>query len=319
MRLEPRTAGKKSAMSSPHDANPIDITRYAEVMAHLRHFPADKHAEVIARMGIRRRDWDAAAARWTRERDAERAGGKLDVTIRYGRVLADTRARLSAVQPSIESLGPYPGPDGLAEDVGVRATSSEGHEPETRSETTDASAEPAVAVPSYLAVERHAMSAPEPLPPSPPAALALPRSMALTALGASTPTAAPLPFAAEPTSGDAPFERAVAHAAEVQGPRAPPREAVSGTVGISNESSGFVPPTGVPDLTLEQYASLRVELDRAPESASVALRRYGVADDARDTLDTHWKARFAADPALRMSFAQKCAEYVAWLEARARG
>jgi hypothetical protein len=92
----------------------IDVTRYAEIMAHLRYFPADKHGEVIARLGIRRRDWDAAAARWKSVRDAERISGQLEVTIRFGRIMADTQAMLQAKQPPIESLGPLPGPDGEA-------------------------------------------------------------------------------------------------------------------------------------------------------------------------------------------------------------
>jgi hypothetical protein len=114
-----------NAKISSRDGKAIDITRYAEVTAHLRHFPADKHAEVIARLGIPRRDWDAAAAKWQRVRDAERASGKLEVTVSFGRVLADTRARLAAQQPTLESLGPLPGPDGppaIAAPIHVTAT-----------------------------------------------------------------------------------------------------------------------------------------------------------------------------------------------------
>jgi hypothetical protein len=44
--------------------------------------------------------------------DSERVSGKLDATIRFGRVFADTRAALDARRPTLESLGPLPGPDG---------------------------------------------------------------------------------------------------------------------------------------------------------------------------------------------------------------
>src|SRR3569832_639128 len=98
-------------MSTPREGEAIDIVRYAEVMAHFRHFPADKSVEVIARLGIRRRDWEAAAAKWNAMRDGERMTGKLDVTVRFGRILAETRERLAALRPSLESLGPLPGPD----------------------------------------------------------------------------------------------------------------------------------------------------------------------------------------------------------------
>lgn len=302
-----------STMSPSREPTPIDITRYAEVMAHLRHFPSDKHAEVIARMGIRRRDWDAAAAKWTRERDAERMTGKLDVTIRYGRVLSDTRARLSAVQPSIESLGPLPGPDGAAEQLGAKAATRT--EPDTTADKSAASAEPAVEVPSYLAAEQHAVSMPDPLPLPLPSVSLPSRSMASTALGPSAPASAPTPFVASSSSEAEAFQRAVAHAAEVQGPAGTQRGAGTGTVGVSNESVASPPPAGVPPLTLEQYASLRVALDQAPENASATLERYGVAAGERDALDAYWKGRFTADPVLRMTFARTCAEFVAWFQA----
>ena len=298
-------------MSSSPEPAPIDITRYAKVMAHIRHFPADKHAEIIARMGIRRRDWDAAASKWQRVRDAERMSGKLDVTVRYGRVMADTRARLEAVRPSIESLGPLPGPDGASPELASAALPKV--LPETKAE--EASAEPAVQVPSYMAAEQHAARAPDPLPLPPPSVHPPPREMASTVLGSAAPASAAMPFTAPADSAGDSFQRAVAHAAAVQGPVESRRGAVgSGTVGVAEEIAGPPLPAGVANLTLEQYASLRAEVEARPEEAPATSLRHGVPVEHRAALDAHWKARFSADPPLRMAFARAYAMHIASLE-----
>jgi hypothetical protein len=89
----------------------------------------------------------------------------------------------------------------------------------------------------------------------------------------------------------------------------------SGTVGLGADAAGPLLPAGLPDLTIEQYASLRVELEMEPDRVPATLTRYGVPADGRDTLDAHWKARFKEDPVLHMTFARRYAEYIAWFKA----
>lgn len=84
------------------------------------------------------------------------------------------------------------------------------------------------------------------------------------------------------------------------------------------EGAPPVPP-GVPDLTLPQYASLRVDLHRSPDQAEATLARYGVPHGGRASLDGYWRARFDADPLLRMMFAKAYATYTAWLRDRGGG
>jgi len=121
--------------------------------------------------------------------------------------------------------------------------------------------------------------------------------------------------------------RAVAHGATVgvsdvpRGPALPfgrsPAAAREATVGLSHDAGGGVPvPEGVPDLTVQQYASFRVELQLDPGRADAILHRYGVAPDARPALDDHWRARFDADPLLRMMFAKAYATYLGWIRER---
>ncbi len=298
-------------MVPPREGEAIDIVRYAEVMAHLRHFPAPKHAEVIARLGIRRRDWDVAADKWKRVRDAERMSGTLDVTVRFGRIFSDTRAKLDEQRPSLESLGPFPGPDGAP----AEATPPAPVPPAPTATPDPAGEEPAIQVPSYIAVEQRAQveAALSPLGPPPPVQR---RQNATTApmLGSSGRAAPVMPFAAPTGSTEAPFERAVAHAEAVQGPPSTRSPIGTGTVPTAEDVAGPPLPPGVPDLTLEQYASLRVDLEMAPDHAPATLARYGVPADGRAALDAHWKARFTADPPLRMMFAIRYAKYLAWVK-----
>jgi hypothetical protein len=62
------------------------------------------------------------------------------------------------------------------------------------------------------------------------------------------------------------------------------------------EEAGHAPP-GVPDLTLPQYASLRVDLQMHPEQEEVTLSRYRVTRESRAALDAYWRGRFEAAPA----------------------
>lgn len=59
------------------------------------------------------------------------------------------------------------------------------------------------------------------------------------------------------------------------------------------------------ELTIQQYANLCAELERAPsaEQQEATFRRYGVADrDALTRLHTNWRARFARDPGMQRLF-----------------
>jgi hypothetical protein len=86
----------------------MDITRCAEVAAHLAHFPPANHAEVVARFGLRWRDWEAAAAYWAKVRDAELAAGKTQLSSRFVHAFVTTAERLKERQVSMESIGPLP-------------------------------------------------------------------------------------------------------------------------------------------------------------------------------------------------------------------
>jgi hypothetical protein len=68
-------------------------------------------------------------------------------------------------------------------------------------------------------------------------------------------------------------------------------------------------------LSLEQYASLCVELAVVPGESEEVLRRYQITAEQRKALDDHWQRRIAADPTVWMAFDRAYAAYKAWFVA----
>lgn len=70
-----------------------------------------------------------------------------------------------------------------------------------------------------------------------------------------------------------------------------------------------------PTLTLEQYASLCVELDRWPAARPAILARYQIANDVGlAALRVSWNDRLASDPSLFARWTPACERYRAWLD-----
>jgi hypothetical protein len=341
-------------MKSSSTTESIDLARYAEITAYLREFPADKKDEVIARLGLRRRVWEAESARWTSARDAELASGKADLATRFGSALARTRQRLAAQRPDLESIGPLPGPDEIepapspvaAKNAplppeqapmpapvvhlmpGLDGPSSDGPSLWSRHANF---ADRAPTPPLASAPLAPPPPAPEPSPAPwspvapPPSAVvvkpAMPDFNSTLPTSADSPLSAPMPFQAAQSSPTQAYERAVAQAQAMQGPVESSREVkdLGSTVAISNDLPAPPLPPGVPDFTLQQYASFRVDLHTNPANAPRILSLYRVSPEVRPALDAHWKARFEADPLQRMMFARAFAAYSLWLKENAAG
>jgi hypothetical protein len=69
---------------------------------------------------------------------------------------------------------------------------------------------------------------------------------------------------------------------------------------------------GAPLLTLEQYASLTVELMLDSGHAQETLRRYHLTPSQRALLDSAWKEVLASNSNLRSAFDKACRTYHAW-------
>ncbi len=68
-----------------------------------------------------------------------------------------------------------------------------------------------------------------------------------------------------------------------------------------------------PSLTIEQYASLVVDLSMAPGRHTETLARYRLSPEEKAALDKHYQHRFACDPQSRAAFEHATRAYSAWL------
>ncbi len=74
---------------------------------------------------------------------------------------------------------------------------------------------------------------------------------------------------------------------------------------------------GVPELTIEQYASLCVERAMNPGAEGQVAQRYEVpSPEALQALDARWHQSLQADGALNGRFQQAYAQYEAWLRSQ---
>jgi hypothetical protein len=269
-------------------ADTIELGRYAEIAAHLARFPASSHAEIVARFGLSWAAWEAVSASWAAARDAELAAGGGAVSSGFVRAFVAVADRLQAQRIPVDAIGPLP--------------------PGFRAELVPAPPAPLLArtdgEPPVVEVARIPAGA-EDLGASPFGGGSARSPFAATA-AVSAPAAPVMPFAAA-TPGA--LDRALAHADALQGPRAP--AVGGGSTVLAPEPA--VAPVGVGELTMEQYTSLRVELQFLPDRAPAILARYGIRPEGREALFTRWRLRFEADPPLRMWFARGYAQYLAWL------
>lgn len=76
----------------------------------------------------------------------------------------------------------------------------------------------------------------------------------------------------------------------------------------------FAAPAEPPPLgfSIQQYASLCVEIATAPDQVEAALLRYRITAEQRKTLDAYWQGRIAADPTVWMSFDRAYTAYKDW-------
>jgi hypothetical protein len=157
---------------------------------------------------------------------------------------------------------------------------------------------------------------------------ALPARSAPDLGGTLDPSArAPEPVAALPFAVGVPaavaFENAKKHADAVQPPPAAPPAGELGATAFLDEADVMhqeavpfaapapqaAPLADLPQLTVEQYASLRVELRMYPDRTQQTLSRYGVPLPSRALLDKQWRARFDEDAALHERYGRAYAYY----------
>jgi len=172
---------------------------------------------------------------------------------------------------------------------------------------------------------------------------ARPRSrLAETAPVALTSLTPVLPFAPGGSTADA-LERAIDEADRLQGPATaalkgrldeteahldlraildalpfPKAAARAQSVPTSSDQTAPPPPPPPPAqrLTLEQYASLCVEIALAPAREIEALARYRITPREKVLTDEYYRARIAASPEVSAAWERSFQSYQAWLQSR---
>jgi hypothetical protein len=156
---------------------------------------------------------------------------------------------------------------------------------------------------------------PEPAAPVPvtpePAVTRAPASIARTAQSLQLPAALREPRGALPSKPAPPAMRSALGETAPVGSDAIEKARAPLPFPSSTVGAGVIPP---PDLSLEQYASLRAELTVHPERWARTLAVYTVMDQATlEALDEHWRRRFAKHPEERPVFETALAKFTGWL------
>ena len=134
------------------------------------------------------------------------------------------------------------------------------------------------------------------------------------AIPATEQTAYAIPTIAGPAL---PFQEAPA--------KAPPPAAVgpavqsgeTAFVPVIEEAAEAIAAADLPDLSVEQYASLCVDRTMSPGADAAVAERYRVlTQEALQALDTRWSQRFQAEGELYRRWQQAYAQYEAWIRSQ---
>lgn len=111
-----------------------------------------------------------------------------------------------------------------------------------------------------------------------------------------------------------------AYAAEIPSAPALPFQPSATPPPRAKESEPSSPPSGqgIP-LTLEQHASLCVEIALHPERVAETLARYRLTPNTKDLVDAHYKTAALASPEVRAAWDRAYETYHAWLLTKERG
>ncbi|MEM1031366.1 MAG: hypothetical protein AAGN82_13540 [Myxococcota bacterium] len=206
---------------------------------------------------------------------------------------------------SLDAQSPFP----IAQPEAAPSAAEEGSTPQVATEVAgiDETAAVDLAALAQMGPALPFAPASEPSPPLPPTVYPPALGAGATAfvpLVADAPPAAATPFEAPPSSRPAPAPRRSPQTAP-DAP-APPSSPTPNTIASARHSLWN---------DVRRYASLRVDVHRAPAGAAALRRRYGLTDDAdHAALVADYNRRFANDPSLVAAYQEAVATYIAWLD-----
>jgi hypothetical protein len=255
----------------------VTIERFAALRAEME--AGALRDEVLRREGLEPEVWIDAQRTWLAKMGDELDRGRFELTNRYGAAfmgnLPAAAGDPAAQEPDAAPPVTDPMPAALGGDLPGSPLPFQGG-PEVRAEG---------AMPSYLRAE----SAEPATPPRTRASVDI-TADALPAIGAEDA----LPFV-----------------------KPDPALQMQPAGGAGGNADAKAPPVSAPVdtppmLTVEQYASLTIDLLLEPGRARETLRRYHLTQAQKELLDAGWQARFAANPAAKTGFDAACSAYRAW-------
>ncbi len=113
--------------------------------------------------------------------------------------------------------------------------------------------------------------------------------------------------------GQAADLRAAVAMASKPGPAAPPEPNLTAAQGKVPAPPISAPPQAPPSLSLEQHASMSVELGLWPNRAAQILARYRLTPETKAAIDAHYRAQIAQAPELRAAWQRGYDAYYAWI------
>lgn len=107
----------------------MEMERFAELLAHVRHFGFEHLGEVCERLSIDATDWEAAQRHWTAALAENAKTDEAALVMAFGKRQSEVEAELAERQPKLEDLGPESTEDPMADTVA-------GVEPDDRGEAS---------------------------------------------------------------------------------------------------------------------------------------------------------------------------------------
>jgi hypothetical protein len=186
---------------------------------------------------------------------------------------------------------------------------------------------PSVVVRAVAPPEPSTAVAPPPLvAPEPPAYVPVPakgKDLRGTSLAVDSPSRPALPFERGSSSPGSSVEAPPISVARPEPPRpkAPSDLRETSAVFFAPQSQALpfstrtpaAPPGEASTLTVEQYASLCVDLAGDPARAAETLRRYHLSPEQKRAIDAEWHARFAREPSAWLAWDRAYKTYQAWI------
>ena len=323
---------------------PLTMGDYAAVLAYLSHYPGERRSDVLARLEVTEGEWTRADKRWPVAMIQELLDENRSLSDAFNDAFVSVKRRLKKEKPDIESLTPLR-PSASAAKPLVAIAEPPALPASAHAAPVFAPPAPVFAPPAPVFARPAPVFAPSALISAPPAPVVAFDHESVVPVGMrnfkslegtnAVVDAAPapaLPFRApvsgEPSAMAKPEPRSLVPAgmrgftslSGTQGVSPLPASPALPFAGAKGPPPAPPPPppivgkpaSDLPSLSVEQYASLCVELELEPERTAETLQRYRLTPELRASLDAAWRERLAQGSGLYAAWSQAVTRYKTW-------